>query len=71
MYLGPVVQNLTMLLVNDSLKFQMAILQIPCIFFFFLKKKNVRILCNAKDSHILSTKNNSVFANVVFMFLAS
>ena len=26
----------------------------------------MRILCNAKDFHILSTKNNSVF--VIFMF---
>ena len=26
----------------------------------------MRILCNAKDSHILSTKNNNVF--VIFMF---
>ena len=26
------------------------------------RAKNVRILCDAKDSHIVSTKNNSVFA---------
>ena len=29
----------------------------------------MRILCNAKDSHILSTTNNSVFAYVVGMYL--
>ena len=63
--------KLMMPLVNDSLKFQMAILQIHC--HLLLKKcenalhckgfsKNVRILCIAKDSHIFSTKNNSVFA---------
>ena len=40
-----------MLVVNDSLKFEMAILQTHC--YFLLKKI-------AKDSHILSTKNNSV-----------
>ena len=50
-------------LVNDTLKFQMAILQIHC---YFLLKNNVKILCIAKDSHILSTKNKSVF--VIFMF---
>ena len=33
--------------------------------------KNVRILCNAKDSHISSTKNNSVFAYVVSIYLTS
>ena len=33
---------------------------------FFLLKKNVRIFCSAKDSHIFSTKNISVF--VIFTF---
>ena len=42
-----------MSLVNDSLKFQMAVLQIHC---------------NATDFHIFSTKNNSVFAYVVGIF---
>ena len=46
------------LTIGIPLKFQMAILQIHCYFLL----KNVRILCNAKDSHIFSTKNNSVFA---------
>ena len=44
-----------MSLVNDSLKFQMAILQIHC--YFFVEKCE-----NAKDSHMFSTKNRSVFA---------
>ena len=40
---GASCSKLTMSLVNDSLKFQMAILQIHCI-------------CKAKVSHIISTK---------------
>ena len=44
--------------INDSLKFKMAILQ-----------NNTVIFCHAKDSHILSTKNNSVFAYVVGTYL--
>ena len=35
----------------------------------FLLKKNVRIFCTAKDSHIFSTKNNSGFDNVVGIYL--
>ena len=35
----------------------------------FLLKKNVRIRCIAKDSHILSTTNNSIFAFVVGIYL--
>ena len=31
--------------------------------------KNVRIFCIAKDSHIFTTKNNSVFDNVVGIYL--
>ena len=52
----------------------MLILQIHC--YFLLEKytvifcwKNVRIFCNAKDSHIFPTKNNSVFENVVGIYL--
>ena len=51
-----------MSLVNDSLKFQMAILQIHC--YFLLKKcENPAKDCEnpAKDSHIFATKNDSVF----------
>ena len=64
---GPSCSKLTMSLVNDSLKFQMAISQIHCYFLL----KNVRILCIAKDSHIFSTKNNNVFAHVVGIYLTS
>ena len=56
--------KLTTSLVNDLLKFQMALLQIHCYFLL----KNVRILCIAIDSHIFSTKNNSVFAYVVGIY---
>ena len=31
----------------------------------------MRIFCNAKDSHIFSTKNNGVFDNVVGIHLMS
>ena len=44
--------KLTMSLINDLLKFQMAILQILCYFLL----KNVRILCKSKDSHIFFNK---------------
>ena len=57
--------HVMMSLVNDLLKFQMAILRIHC--YFLLKNVRIlciakRILCIAKDSHIFSTNNNSVFA---------
>ena len=32
----------------------------------FFVEKNVRIFCIAKDSHIFSTKNNSVFVILKF-----
>ena len=51
------------LLVNNSLKFQTGILQIHCYFLL--------IKCNAKDSHFLSTKNNSVVVYVVGIYLMS
>ena len=63
--LGASFSKLTMWLVNDSLKFEMAILQIHC---YFLLKKCEN---NAKDSHILSTKYNSEFAYVVCIILTS
>ena len=60
---GPSCSKLTTSLVNVSLKFQTLILQIHC--YFLLKKcENPRILCTAKDSHIFSTKNNSVFVTL-------
>ena len=59
----PSCSKLTMSLVNDSLKFLMAIIQIQC--YFWLKKCEN----NAKDSHIFSItkkqkqqQQNSVFA---------
>ena len=55
--------KLMRLLVNVMLKFQMLILQIH-----YFCWKNVRIFCNAKDSHIFSTKYNSVFAYVVSIY---
>ena len=74
---GASCSKLTTSLVNDSFKFQMAILQMHC--HFLLKKCEnplQRILSffstkNAKDSHILSTKNDSVFAYVVGIYLTS
>ena len=57
---GASCSKLTTSLVNVSLKFQTLILQIHCYFLL----KNVRILCSAKDSHIFSTKNNSVFVTL-------
>ena len=55
---GASYSKLTMSLVNDSLKFQMAILQIHCHL-----KKCENPQCIANDSHIFLTKNNNVFAS--------
>ena len=54
-----------MSLLNDSLKFQMAILQIHC-YFLLTKCENP-----LQASHIFSTKINSVFAYVVGIYLTS
>ena len=57
----------------DLLKFQMAIFQIHC-YFLLIKCKNplpCKGFSMAKDSHILSTNNNSVFAYVVSIYLTS
>ena len=37
----------------------------------FFVEKNVRILCIAKDSHIFSAKNNSVFVILPFEILTN
>ena len=37
----------------------------------FFVEKNVRILCTAKDSHIFSTKNNSVFVTLADICLTN
>ena len=60
---GPSCSKLTTSLVNVSLKFQTLILQIHC--YFLLKK------CTAKDSHIFSTKNNSVFVTLADICLTN
>ena len=51
--LGPVVQNLTTSLVNDSLKFTSNDMQICWNFLL----KNVSSFCSAKATHIFSAKN--------------
>ena len=50
---GPSCSNLTMSLVNDSLKFTSSDTQICCNFLL----KNVRSFCSAKATHIFSAKN--------------
>ena len=37
----------------------------------FFVEKNLRILCTAKDSHIFSTKNNSVFVTLADICLTN
>ena len=64
---GPSCSKLTMSLVNDSLKFQMAILQIHC---YFLCKKCENPLHCKGFSHFIN-KNNSVFAYDVGIYLTS
>ena len=83
---GPSCSKLTTLLVNVSLKFHSLILQIHCYFLLkkcenplhcktntllFFVEKNVRILCTAKDSHIFSTKNKSVFVTLADICLTN
>ena len=77
---GPSCSKLTMSLVNVSLKFQTLILQIHC--HFLLKKCENPLhckgfshffnkICTAKDSHIFSTKNNSVFVTLADICLTN
>ena len=58
--------KLTTSLVNVALKFESKYHKYAVIFV----EKNMRIFCkcNAKDSHIFPTKNNSVFDNVVHIY---
>ena len=56
------------LLVNVSLKFLNLNITKTLLFFCW---KNVRIFCTAKDPHIFPTKNNSIFDNVVRIYLMS
>ena len=53
--LDAICSKLTMSLVNDSLKFQMTILQIQC-YFLLRRKKKKKKKKKKKDSHIVSTK---------------
>ena len=65
----PVVQSivsLTISLRHKSVKQISAKVTNTLLFFV---EKNVRILCSAKDSHIFSTKNNSVFVILMFEIL--
>ena len=64
--LDPVVQSIVSLTISLRHKCVKQISAKVSKKLLFFVEKNVRILCNAKDSHILSTKNNSVF--VIFMF---
>ena len=67
-YQCPVVQNSVSLTVSLSPQL-VSYISTPkantCTLLFFVEN-NVRILCNAKDSHIFLTKNHIVF--VIFMF---
>ena len=63
--LGPVVQSivsLTMLLRHQLVKYMLATLSNTLLFF-------VGKMCSAKDSHIFSAKNNSVFVILTFKIL--
>ena len=64
----PSCSKLTTSLVNVSLKFQTLILQIHC--YFLLKKCENPLHCT-KDSHIVSTKNNSVFVTLADICLTN
>ena len=57
----PVVQSIISLTISLRHKFVKQISAKVTNTLLFFVEKNVRILCSAKDSHIFSTKNNSVF----------
>ena len=66
---GPVVQSIVSLTISLRHKFVKQIsAKVTNTQLFFLLK-NVRILRSAKDSHIFSTKNNSVFVILMFEIL--
>ena len=62
----PVVQSIVSLTISLRHKFVKQVSAKVTNTLLLFVEKNVRILCSAKDSHIFSTKNNSVF--VIFMF---
>ena len=61
---GTSCSKLTMLLVNDALKFQMAILQIHC---YSLLKKMLESFPMQRILTFFQQKNNSVFAFEVYI----
>ena len=68
-YLDPVVQSIVSLTISLRHKFVKQISAKVTNTLLFFVEKNVRILCSAKDSHIFSTKNNSVFVILMFEIL--
>ena len=67
---GPVVQNFVSLTLSLSpLSVNYISTSKASTVYFWLK--NVRILCNAKDSHIFSTKNNRLLVSFPFEFLTN
>ena len=66
-YQEPVVQSIVSITISLRHKFVKQISAKVTNTQLFLK--NVRILCSAKDSHIFSTKNNSVFVILMFEIL--
>ena len=74
--LGPVVKNFVSLTLSFSPlsfspQFVNYISTAKANTLLFFVEKNVRILCSAKDSHIFSTKNNSVFVILPFEILTN
>ena len=66
--LDPVVQSIVSLTISLRHKFVKQIsAKVTNTLLFFVE--NVRILCTAKDFHIFSTKNNSVFVILMFEIL--
>ena len=65
----PVVQSIVSLTISLRHKFVKQISAKVTNTLLFFVEKNVRILCSAKDSHIFSTKNNSVFVILTFEIL--
>ena len=63
---GPVVQSIVSLTTSLRRHFVKYNADYIIKFTLIFCWKNVRIFCNAKDSHIFSTKNNSGF--VIFTF---
>ena len=65
----PVVQSIVSLMISLRHKFVKQISAKVTNTLLVFVEKNVRILCTAKDSHIFSTKNNSVFVILTFEIL--